>query len=400
MSVFFNEDVSSRILFVLNKSLEIIENSKNHVINFEKDRILSKTDIQTCINYKFEGELETSIQKLLIEHAFKAEKISPGGFKKTIKYCNDLFFNKKHDLFVESVFYPTLENLRCIINSFCDDETISNLCFEAIQLAGFGGKISIEKSLNSSTSIELVDGYSFKHDPIGLQPIKLKQPRVVCIDGYIESVSEVNLLFEGAVQLKHPLVLISRGMHEDVLNTIKVNRDRGSMFVYPVKIAFDLNGINTITDLSTILGKPPVSCNLGNLISSTSIEDSVEVNDIIISGNNLTVRNPKTRHSVNLHVKSLIEKRQSSEVNDVEDLLSSRIKSLSGNCVIIRLPDNSNYVTTSQIIDYVLRAIKSMLDYGVFFKEEKIYLYGSYKSSKEMSDKFYSLMKQVYAYVD
>jgi len=398
MSVLLNEDVSKKISFVLEKFQEIIDNTKDSTINFEKNKILFKTDIQTCINYKFNDELESSIKKILIEHAYKAEKISPGGFSKTISFSNLIFKNQNTTENVESVFHPKIDDLKDLIHLFCKDENISSLCFEAIKLAGYGGKISIEKSLNSSKSIELIDGYTFKHDPIGLQPIKVKKPRVICIDGYIESVSEINLFFEGAVQLKHPVILISRGMHDDVLNTIKINRDRGSMVIYPVKIAFDLHGINVISDISTVIGIPPVSCNLGQLISSTKIEDSIEVDEVAILGDVLTIKNSKTRYSVNLHLKNLIEKRSSSETT-VEDLLTARIKSLSGNCVIIRLPDDSKYVTTSQMIDYVLRSVKSMLDFGVFFKDDKINLYGSYKFSKELAEKFCSLVKNIYAYV-
>jgi hypothetical protein len=188
-------------------------------------------------------------------------------------------------------------------------------------------------------------------------------------------------------------------MHDDVLNTIKVNRDRGSMFIYPVKIAFDLNGINTISDLSTIIGTPPISCNLGNLISSTKIDDSIEVDEVLISGNSLTVKNSKTRRAVNLHMKSLIEKRETAE-NSVEELLTARIKSLSGSCVVIRLPDDSKFITTSQTIDHTLRSVKSMLDFGIFFINDEINLYGSYKFSKELAEKFCSLINNVYAYVD
>lgn len=399
MSVLLNEDVSKKIFYVLEKLQDIIDNTKDSTINFEKNKVIFKTDIQTCINYKFEDGLETSIQKMLIDHAYKAEKLSPGGFSKTITFSNFILKKQDFSFDVESVFHPTIDDLKELVHLFCKDENISSLCFEAIKLAGFGGKISIEKSLNGSKSIELIDGYVFKHDPLGLHPIKVKKPRVICIDGYIESVAEVNLLFEGAAQLKHPLVLISRGMHDDVLNTIKVNRDRGSMFIYPVKIAFDLNGINTISDLSTIIGIPPISCNLGNLISSTKIDDSIEVDEVLISGNSLTVKNSKTRHAVNLHMKTLIEKRETAE-NSVEELLTSRIKSLSGSCVVIRLPDDSKFITTSQTIDHTLRSIKSMLDFGIFFKDDEINLYGSYKFSKELAEKFCFLINNVYAYVD
>lgn len=398
MSVFLNEEVSLKISYVLKKLKEVVDHSEIS-ISLDKEIIRKKTEIQSCLNYDFSDELGNSVKKILLDFALKAEQLSPGSFKETINFCNDLLLLNKHSISkFDSSFHPSLNHLKKMIHEFCSNEMISELCYQSICLAGFGGKISIEKSLNSEVSIELIDGYTFKHESLGLPPIKLKKPRVICIDGYVESVSEVNLLFEGAVELKHPLILISRGMSDDVLNTIKVNRDRKSMFVYPVKIAFDLQGINTISDISTVIGTPPVSCNLGQLISSTKIQDSIEIDEIFISGNSLVIKNSKTRSSVNFHIKSLIEKRNSSNL-EVEELLTSRIKSLSNNCVVVRLPNDSNYVLNSQSIDYVLRSIKSMLDYGIIIDNEEVKLYGTYKFSRDMSEKAYSMIKNIYAYL-
>lgn len=398
MSVFLNEEVSSKVFYVF-KKLKEIANHSEYSLSLDKEKIRKKTIIQSCLNYEFSSELENSIKKILLDYAFKAEQISPGSFKETINVSNDLLEEKFSTTKFDIAFHPSIDDLKKIIDSLCLDKELTDLCYQSICLSGFCGKISIEKSLNSETSIELIDGYTFKHENLGLNSIKLKKPRVICIDGYIESVSEANLLFEGAVQLKHPLVIISRGMSDDVLNTIKVNRDRKSMFVYPVKISFDLQGINTISDISTVIGKPPVSCNLGHLISSTKIDDSVEIDEIFISGNSLVIKNSKTRSSVNSHIKSLIEKRNSSNI-EVEELLTARIKSLSNNCVVIRLPNDCNYVSKSQSIDYVLRSIKSMLDYGIIIDNDEIKLYGSYKFSREISEKLHSMVKNINAYID
>ena len=402
MSVLLRDDVLHAINDVINQLNFIIASIPNDSsLKSKKEKIELNTDIQTCINYKFKNNLETNIQKILIDYCFKAERFSPGGFKKTLDLIEKL---SKKNLIDENdnnvVCYPTLNDLEKIIPNFCNNDTISKICFEAIKLCGFAGKISIEKSLNSISSIEMIDGYSFFHEPNDNLSVKLIKPQVLCIDGYIESVSEINLLFEGAVELKHPLVLITRGMHDDVINTIKVNKNRGTMFVYPIKIPFDISGINTIVDISTVIGRPAISCDLGQLISSTTINDSIQVDEIMISSNSLLIKNPKTRNNVNVHVKNLIEKMNKS-VEDIESLLSSRIKSLSGNHVVIRLPDDANYIQKSQMIDYVLRSIKSMLDFGIIINhDENIELYGSYQIAKQLAKKFHDIVSNINAFLD
>jgi chaperonin GroEL (HSP60 family) len=390
MAIYLGHDVSSAVKEVLAEVEKIIKSSNESVLNAEKGKVLLKTEIQTCINHRFNDRLKDSIHKILMDHCFYSERLSPGGFRKTLMMISSLLNGSDHQDSEPQVFHPGINDLESLIHNSSAEKSISKLAIEAIRLAGFGGKVSIEKSVNSSTSIELIEGYVFKHKPVDLKPTKLTKPKVVCVDGYIESVSEVNMLFEGAVETKNQLLLISRGMHDDVINTIKVNRDRGTMFVYPVIINFDLDGINTLADISTVVGTNPVSCHLGELISSIKISDAVEIDESTIIGNSITFKNSRTRHNVNVHVRNLIEKRQNSNSNiDIEDLLTTRIKSLTGSNVVIRLPDDSNYVLKSQSIDQTLRSIKSMLDYGIIIENDKIELFATKNSSTRLSKEFF-----------
>jgi chaperonin GroEL (HSP60 family) len=333
-----------------------------------------------------------------MDHCFYAERLSPGGFQKTLLNVMSLVNGIENHSSEVQIFHPRLNDLEVLIENTVREKSISKLVIEAIRLAGFGGKVSIEKSVNSSTSIELIEGYMFKHNPVGLKPVKLTKPKVVCIDGYIESVSEVNMLFEGAVETKHQLVLISRGMHDDVVNTIKVNRDRGTMFVYPIIINFDLDGINTLADISTVVGTNPVSCHLGELISSIKISNASDIDEAIIIGNTITFKNSRTRNNVNVHVRNLLEKSNTSNI-DIESLITSRIKSLTGSNVVIRLPDDSSYVLKSQAIDHVLRSVKSMLDYGILIQDGKIELYATTNISREISTKFFEQINHLGAMI-
>lgn len=394
MAIYLRNDVSSAINEVLIKMNDIVSCASESVLKSEKGKILLKSDIQTCVNYKFDDNLKQSVHKILMDYCFYAEKISPGGFQKTLLNVVSLVNGIENHSSEVQVFHPKLNDLEVLIENTVREKSISKLVIEAIRLAGFGGKVSIEKSVNSSTSIELIEGYVFKHNPVNLKPLKLTKPKVVCIDGYIESVSEVNMLFEGAVETKHQLLLISRGMHDDVVNTIKVNRDRGTMFVYPVIINFDLDGINTMADISTVVGTNPVSCHLGDLISSIKFSDASIVDEAIIIGNTLTFKNSKTRHNVNVHVRNLLEKANTSNF-DIESLITTRLKSLTGSNVVIRIPDDSSYVIKSQAIDIVLRSVKSILDYGILIKNEKIELYATNKSSLELSNKFFKQIMNI-----
>jgi len=397
MNVYLGDEVSSAINEVISNMKSVVLSTQNFSLNKEKEKLVLKTSIQNCINYQFSDPLKNTIHKILIEYCFLSEKLSPGGFIETVKHISSLINDEHNEITYMSLSeQPTIDDLSSFTSLLISDESLKRLCLESIKLAGFGGKITIEKSINQITSIEVIDGYSFKHKSLGLKPLKLVKPNVVCIDGYIESVSEINRLFEDAVELKHPVVLISRGLHDEVLNTIKINKDRKTMFIYPIIIDFDLNGINTIADICVVSNLLPVSEKSGDLISSVSMKNCSVVDELSIIDNVFTIKNSKSKANVNIHIKNLIEKRSESN-QEIEGLLTTRIKSLSSNNVIIRLPDDSSYVTKVQTIDYFLRSIKSMLDYGIIFEKDSIHLYGTKKSSFELSKKFIDKMTNLKA---
>jgi len=160
-------------------------------------------------------------------------------------------------------------------------------------------------------------------------------------------------------------------MHDDVFNTIKVNRDRSTMFIYPVIINYDLFGINTIVDMCVVSNTTPVSCDKGELISTISIDRAVNVNEIKIINDTIFIKNPSSRLNVKNHISSLVQRREDRHT-DIEDLFNKRIRSLYSQNVVIRLPDDLNYVSTSQAIDSCLRSIKSIVDHGCDNKESSL----------------------------
>jgi hypothetical protein len=81
------------------------------------------------------------------------------------------------------------------------------------------------------------------------------------------------------------------------------------------------------------------------------------------------IYNKKTRFSVAKHVSTLSQKRF--DVNEhLSDMLENRIRTLISNVVFLRIPDDMNFVITSQAIDYALRAVRSAIDYGIIYEND------------------------------
>ncbi len=389
MTIFLKKEILESFKEVCDDLRNFLNTEK--VLFLEKDQVLLKTSFQGIFNLKYSNQLKLAIHRLIIEHCILSEKISPGGFDFTLHRI----LNSNLDDKTRSSNKATLNDLKKIIFSQTkDDNTLSNLLFDAVLLAGFGGRISVEKSSNNFTSIEAIDGFTFKVKTFEEKPIKIVNPRVIVIDGFVESVSEINLLLEGASSTKHPVILIARGLHDEVLNTLKVNRIRGAIEVYPIVVEFNLEGINKLNDISIACSASLFSSNLGQLISNISIDDARKVDEISIYVNSICIKNQSSKSDVNSHIKFLLSKREESK--NVEEIYEDRIRSLSANNVIIRLPDTSDFVVKRQSVDYCLRSIKSMIEFGVINDSK---LYGSYVSSNLYSKLFFEKLNSLGAVI-
>lgn len=349
-----------------------------------KDRVLVSSSghplihsrMQAIFNEKFADSHEQRVYELILTHALAAEQLGPGGFDRCIGSLLEkidmlrdgdntvLERRVSSDIVGPGGRRPTQADVDWVINTHGTLLTslTRGMVSQALQLAGFAGRVFVERA-RKQPSVELVRGYSFSLTPSWPLIARLDTPRVVCIDGYIQEVSEIHHLLQAASDDKEPVLLFIRGLSNEVLHTLRVNYDRGSLKVVPMIVCFDLEGINTLNDVSIVSGADLVSSNKGDLISAIKLHESPKVDNAVIGRDRIIIVNRSSHRAVSSHVAHLREKR-TTVIDDVAKLLDARIRSLSPNQVIIRIPDDSDFVISSQAIDYVLRAVRSLTDYG------------------------------------
>jgi len=342
--------------------------SVKHALRLSKGALVVDTHIQTVFGMRFTSPRRQSIHELIVSYALTAERMGPGSFNGCIRRCQQLL-GGTHGTHQPRTVYatpPSTKDVDWVIGRYGLSmwPNVMQLVRYAVDLAGLNGKIIVERSSSSSNSVELIDGHTFSLQSTVVNRLRLTQPRVICVDGFIESVGEVHRLLQAASEEKTPVVLFVRGLTDDVKHTIKVNNDRGTLQVFPVIVKFDLEGINTLNDVAVVAGCDLVSSHKGDLISSIDMRSGSIVDRIVIDGNRITIINPATRERVKSHVSALRIKRSKEEVIDVSQLIDARIRSLLPRHVIVRIKDNSDYVRVSQAIDYTLRALQSLIERG------------------------------------
>lgn len=368
-------EVESSTLNVL-KRLSSLSEINRSISNKSGPSVQSK--LKFAFSLKFNDEIQQTIYETILSYAIKAEQFGPGGFDSCI---NNLImcFGSNDTRAAICGLKMTLENtlkqgtlpaMRDDINrllTFYVNGDTRMILEEALELSGLTGRIVIEKSASEATSVELVRGYTF-----GVSPafdisgaMLISEPKIAVVDGFIENVSEINSLLMQAHEAKSPVLLFIRGLSDEVKHTLKVNYDRGSLVVIPLVVRFDFEGINSLVDIAIVSGGDVFSTAKGELFTSIMLQNLSSIKSATLYRDKIVLVNSRSRDAVKRQVNLIREKRASEQVESIAQLYDLRIKSLSPNQVMIRLPDDDAYVVTSQAIDYALRGVKSLVERGV-----------------------------------
>ena len=402
--VYSKEEIKLSILKVVEVFTSILECNSSLVLRDEK--ILNISQLQSLYTYKFSNELDKVISSYILEYITKCEVKAPLSSLEMLEHVKKYSLNKDSGYIKNSLKNILDDNSTCLSHVATKEQFFSivesinfeyayirDMVKDAIQLAGFAGNIAIEKT-NKNDHIELIDGYTFECNSSVQKPIKIKNSLILCIDGIIQNISEIHHILEFCNESKNSLIIFSRGFSDDVINTLSVNRNRGSLNVYDAKINFDIESANTLVDICVVSNSNLVSSLKGDLITSVIPQELSRVDEAILSNQKCLIKNSSTKHAVKQHVQRIKLKRSES-IDDVQKVLDKRIKSLISNNVIIRIKDDLNYVSKSQIIDYILRIFKSICDYGIIVENEKLSLYANFFFSKYYAYKLINSFNEI-----
>jgi chaperonin GroEL len=286
-------------------------------------------------------------------------------YQKTLESLKTLFFQHTKP--------PTMKDLESVVSKTCaNNPVVQTAIMEAIKLSGIDGKIVIEDGKQSSFLLEQKPGYSFKLKPYSyLLPNgtwNRNQCKVLMVDGFVENISEIDHLLLKAHETRQPMVIFSTGFSEEVVATIKTNNDRAIFDINLVRIPVDVNSINMIVDIAVVCGAQPVSSLSGQSLTLVKWNELATIDKINVRLSETAIQHEKSKFHVLAHMKSLLEKRnQSSYLEDLENLIDLRLRTLASDTTTIHLPDVS-FSENSTIrvqIDNGLRAIKAVMQNGI-----------------------------------
>lgn len=367
MEVYTSEDIERGLRHVNASIQDLVQRDARCIITRVHGKPVIHSSMQVIFNLKHPNLVERKIHELVMTHAMAAEKLGPGGFRRLLELLPNYISGQCEGTNQVIPYHPSRQDLDRVVAQYSTlgKSKIVAMIHQALHLGGFGGCIIVEKTSSLVPSVELVRGYTFDLQQILPIDFSFIKPRVVCIDGHVEEVAELHHLLESAASAREPCVLFIRGVSEDVKHTLKVNYDRGSLRVVPVGVRFDFEGMNTLVDIAMVTGGDLVSSLKGDLISNIKFEEIPCVEQVTMFHGKVVIIVPRARKAIVDHVAHLRQRRAEELIDDKASLLDKRIRSLSPNHVVIRLPDDKDFVINSQAIDYTLRAVRSAIEHGI-----------------------------------
>jgi len=263
------------------------------------------------------------------------------------------------------------ETLYKILDQEITGEKSKEISRSILETSNLTTSVFVEKSNSIKTKIRTSSGYYFN---IGASDIflmgkrKWKKDSVKCIiiDGMIETVGEIHHLLEESSSSDMSYVIFAREFKPEVLNTIYVNLQRGTIDVMPISVGLDENTINILNDIASVCEADVVSSYKGDLISSAVKEELPVMESISIFKDNLIIeRNDRPKTVIN-QVSYLKSKRDMQRTGEMRNLYDKRIKSLLSDRVTVSIGTDIRSKERSCIeeIDKFFRMIKSLIGYG------------------------------------
>ena len=227
------------------------------------------------------------------------------------------------------------------------DEHIGKLIAEAMEKVGSDGVITVEESKTAETYSEVVEGMQFDRgyvtpymatDMEKMEAV-LDEPVILITDKKISSVQDLLPLLEQVVQTGKKLLIIAEDVEGEALNTLIVNRLRGTLNVVCVKApGYGDRRKEMLEDIAILTGGTVISEEVGLDLKEASLDmlgkaKQVKVNkeNTIIVGGAGKAADIKNRVA---QIKSQVEVTTS---DYDREKLQERLAKLAGGVAVVRV---------------------------------------------------------------
>ena len=225
-----------------------------------------------------------------VEHYGNAIKIKKGieiATKAAVDYIKSVAIKVKDS---------DIKNIATI--SANNDTEIGNLISCAFEKIGRDGIITIENSVNSETTVKVINGMQFDRGYLSphfvTDVIKdtcvLENPYILITEHKINRMKDIAFILNQVISEGRSILLIAEDFDSEVLETLKVNQLDGRLKVCPIKApSFGDYRHEILNDLAILTGGTNISYESGMELLDTKMEMLGRCTKVLVTKNDTTI---------------------------------------------------------------------------------------------------------------
>lgn len=257
-----------------------------------------------------------------------------------------------------------------------NDEELGNLIADAVFKMGEDGIITVEESNTSQTFLESVEGMElqtgylspyFATDQNTMQGILL-DASILIYDGEMNTIKEVLPIFQKLTELGKPVLVISREIGPDVLQTLVVNKMKNAIKVIAIKApGVGDEQLEILKDVAILTGGTVISSQQGHSLEKVTVQYLGNATKIVSTHDATQIIGGKgTKEEIKKRAKQIKTQLEDKKGNEGAVLLN-RLGQLTGGVSILNIGALTQIEMTEKKdrVDDALNATRAAVAEGV-----------------------------------
>jgi len=294
---------------------------------------------------------------MTLEHARVSETQGAGSLRACVAYTDRLLrgaLETPHGLAGRTF---TRADVSRVARGILDEDDVEAMV-RFVEEAG-ASRYVVERTPSRFDSVEFVDSYEFKHTSKPIDgTVTMDGARVLVADGYVETVAEIHGILDRCGRDGERLLICGRGFSDDVMYTLTVNRQRGTLAAYALTFPFDDDDANTLVDIATIIGGDVVSSLKGQLFTNVDVAALPRIPYARLRGEVFDFRGNGSHARIASVLHNLQVKLVQAE-DPIRSVLEKRARRLSGASMVVRLGDGVDHLSRVEAWDLALRSLRA-----------------------------------------
>jgi len=178
------------------------------------------------------------------------------------------------------------------------DSTIGDIISEAMEKVGKDGVITVEEAKSADTSLDVVEGMQFDRGYLSpyfvtdqdSMEANLEEPYIILVEKKVSNMKDLLPVLEQIAKTGKPFLLIAEDVEGEALETLVVNKIRGTLKCASVKApGFGDRRKAMLEDISILTGGEVVSEDMGMKLEDLTLAKLGSAKSVVIDKDNTTI---------------------------------------------------------------------------------------------------------------